>query len=105
MECTVNAPFFMTTGDRKSLPDDYVNDFKEFFRAYRCAFVYWLMNKTKQPKETPSSSDLTRQLLSCPEGELSETILKKVYGLPLTSEDETVESLEWRFLNWLARGK
>jgi len=102
---TVQAPFFMVTGGGKTLPDGYVNDFKEFFRAYRCAFVFWLMNKAMETEETPSSSDLLRRLLRRPDGEGSESIVKDVYGIPLTGDDETVDSLEWRFLDWLARGR
>jgi hypothetical protein len=32
-------------------------------------------------------------------------VVEKVYGLPMSAADGTTDSLEWRFLEWLAKSK
>lgn len=104
MDYTARAPFFTEAKDRNPIPAEYMKDFKEFFRAYQCAFAYWIRNKARKVDSKLSSEELLKQFLgsSAKDGKTPPT--DKIYGLPLSSDDDTIESLEWQFLKWIAKG-
>jgi hypothetical protein len=39
------------------------------------------------------------------EGQTIDAIVQATYGLPLSGKNGDTDSLEWRFLDWLAKGK
>jgi hypothetical protein len=96
---TARAPFLMEAEGRDPVPKEYADDFNEFLRAYQCAFAYWLMNKAKNPEKSLSSSDLLKRFLQ--DGSVNS--VEGIYGLPLTGADHAADSLEKRFLVWLAK--
>jgi hypothetical protein len=115
----VQAPFLEVVNPQP-VPAGYTNDFREFFRAYRCAFAYWLKNKAKSAQEKAAAEELLRRFLqaltppwAAEEGENDEEeeespfvrAVAEVYGMPFSGEDGAAQSLEWAFLDWLARGK
>jgi hypothetical protein len=101
---TARAPFFVSPQDREPIPEEYTNDYKEFFRAYQCAFAFWIRSKALKPESDLTSADLARQFLGSSSKDGSGEAAQKIYGMPLTGKDDTSESLEWLFLEWLAKG-
>jgi hypothetical protein len=101
---TARAPFFVNPQDREPIPEEYTNDYKEFFRAYQCAFAFWIRNKAQNPGSDLSSADLASQFLGSSNRDGSGAPAEKVYGIQLTEKDDTAASLEWNFLQWLAKG-
>ena len=74
---------------------------------YRSCFVEWLRLNGSKKKEV--SADLFGKLVELhanrKRGTSLDTIVEQVYPLPLSSADPEVETLESRFLAWLASGR
>jgi hypothetical protein len=100
---TVRAPFFGIPAGPESIPPEYRRDFKDFYRAYQCAFAYWLRNKAESTASDQVPAELAKRFLCNPKKMGTGWLLKEVYGMPLTGKDQTTDSLEWRFLQWLAK--
>jgi len=100
----VRAPFLMETANKTPLPDEYVGDFKEFFRAYCCAFSYWMMHKAQISEQNFEPSEFIKKLFQRVQDPKSGLSVKNIYGIELTGKDASVDALEWRFLKWLAKG-
>jgi len=112
MGYSVNAPFFKVRDDVKPLPADYVNDFQEFFRAYRCAFAFWLKTAAKSKIKKESTHEVFRKLFQTAAGDSDTDDMVKfldavedLYGIPFSGDSGSEESLELRFLDWLSKGK
>jgi len=104
----ITAPFLGEVAEKKALPPDgYLDDYEDFFRAYRSGFLYWLQLHG-MPDEA-QSHERFRDLLRAHAGrnplQPMDEIFASVYGVPLTHEDGSVDSLEWRYLDWLASKK
>jgi hypothetical protein len=105
----VTAPFLGEVAKIRTYPPpEYVADFREFFRAYKCGFLHWM--QTLGDKAGPAESQakyakLMQALATRAEGSTIDTIVQGIYGLPLSGKNGDVDSLEWRFLEWLAKGK
>jgi len=106
-EYVARAPFLMDTEDVEPVPPECLSDHKEFAFAYQCAFAYWLRTKAGGAASEDPPEALARKYLGAsrirPPG--APAIELGVYGVPLSGEDESRESLEWKFLEWLAKGK
>jgi|GEM_PF-1618720 len=116
----VGAPFLKGDHEREPVPRDYVEDFLEFHRAYRCAFTHWLLTKARPAKGGAAAKNLMRLLLRELPRRIVENdvgsdvgseerrkpfgeVVEEVYGKPLTAADGAVKSLEWEFLDWLSK--
>lgn len=104
----VSAPFFGPAAEGKTLPPDkFLDDYEEFFRAYRSAFFEWI-----RMHGGSDEADSRRKFSLLIEGQATRkvddtlsAIVESVYGVPLSAEDGSQDSLEWRFLAWLPKGK
>lgn len=102
----VTAPFLGYAAQRKdpvakALRDDY----QEFFRAYRTAFYHWLQRHGKDDPEAAQEAftKLMHEHADPFEDVVFEDMVQRVYGVPLSAEDGSTDSLEWRFLAWLSK--
>jgi len=105
----VSAPFFGPEARSKPYPPTAVIlDYREFFRAYKCAFFHWLQTQAV-PKDPAASAERFRKLLRALSERGADTpledLVREIHELPLSAANGKTESLEWRFLEWLAKGK
>jgi hypothetical protein len=105
----VVAPFFGKAAGEKPYPaQEVIADYKEFFRAYRSCFAWWLETMGDKAGAEPSAlkwKQLMKTLAAREEGKTFEDVVQEIYGLPLSGKNGEKDSLEWRFLDWLAKGK
>lgn len=104
----VSAPFFGPASKEKPYPPTAVIlDYREFFRAYKCAFTHWLQTES-DPKDAKGCETRFRTLLrKMHERDPSdpfENLVQEIYGVPLSAKNGEGDTLEWRFLKWLAKG-
>ncbi len=108
-KAVVSAPFFgKAAGEKPYPPLEVIAAYKEFFRAYRSSFAWWLQTQGDKAGAEPSAAkwkQLMRALAARAEGKTFEDVVQEVYGLPLSAKNGTSDSLEWRFLDWLGKGK
>ena len=105
----VSAPFLGPRAkDKPYPPPDVIVDYREFFRAYKACFYNWLQT-LEDPKGAEPSAQKYRQFLKAladrPDEKTTEDVIKDVYGTPLSDKNGDADSLEWRFLKWLDKGK
>ena len=105
----VVAPFFgKADGDKIYPAQEVIADYKEFFRAYRSAFAWWmetLGDKAGAAQSAAKWMQLLKALSARDESKDFEAVVLEVYGLPLSGKNGSTDSLEWRFLDYLAKGK
>ncbi|MFT5050784.1 MAG: hypothetical protein ACI8QZ_002187 [Chlamydiales bacterium] len=105
----VSAPFLGETANDKDFPDsDFMIDYREFFRSYKTSFFRWLLLNGVEDSEEESLARY-RQLLRR-YGEVDDEVglhevVESVYSTPLSAVDGESVSLEWRYLDWLQKGK
>jgi len=103
----VTAPFFGPDQEFKPLPPfEFLDDYEEFFRAYRSAFMHWMQTAAVKGSEDESGQKFARLIQE--QATRSEDtpffeVVEKVYGVPIS--DGTPECFEQRFLTWLAKQK
>jgi hypothetical protein len=104
----VTAPFLgSATANKPYPPHALLVDYREFFRAYRTAFFHWLATES-DPKNPKACAERRRTLahkLAEDRSKSFEALVQEVYGEPLSGSDGSKPSLEWRFLEWLGKGK
>lgn len=103
----VSAPFLGAAAQDKTPPAaEFLQDYAEFYRAYKACFGFWLRTEGAAKGGKKASEELFaklgRELLAKPE---LEATFASVYGEPLSSADPTKPTLETRFLAWLAKQK
>lgn len=104
----VSAPFLGLPAEGKTLPpNEYLDDYEDFFRAYRACFLYWLQARGADDEDDSRAKfgELIAKHAAREVGAPMDAIVEEVYGLPLSSADPGTDSLEWRFLTWLPKGK
>ncbi len=103
----VTAPFFGPHANEKEYPPaEFLNDYREFFRSYRAAFAYWLRTRAAGEESGAKFAQVLRGLAKVGRGEGTlDGLLEEAYGLPISAEDDSTETLEWKFLEWIAKGK
>ena len=104
----VSAPFLGTAAIDKELPPlQFLDDYEDFFRAYRSAFVHWL--QTRAAGSEADSGKLFAQLIERHAtrklGAPLDEIIEELYRVPMSADDGTTDSLEWRFLAFLKKGR
>ncbi len=103
----VSAPFFGAAAANKELPPtEYLEDYEEFFRAYRAAFFHWLQTRAVDGEEECARrfAALTRRLASRDAETTLEQVVSELYAAPLSSADMEADTLESRFLTWVKKG-
>ncbi|MDZ4773684.1 MAG: hypothetical protein SGI72_11185 [Planctomycetota bacterium] len=105
----VSAPFMGVNAKIRTYPPpEFVTDFREFFRAYKCGFLHWL--QTMGDKSGPAESEvkyqkLMKALANRDGTKALDAQVAEIYALPLSGKSGETDSLEWRFLDWIAKGK
>lgn len=101
----VTAPFFGPDAEEKELPPlEFLDDYEEFFRAYRSCFMHWMQVNAVDGDEAASRHEfgqLIQKQAARPEDTPFYEVVEEVYGTPLS--DGTPECLEMRFLTWLSK--
>lgn len=103
-ECAVTAPFLGKPADDKPLPPlEFLDEYEDFFRAYRSSFLRWLQDHGTDRREASRAlfADLCQKQALRGEEQLLDDVVQAVYGVPLSAPDPSVDSLEWRYLDWL----
>lgn len=101
-----SAPFLgAAAAGREPAPREKLQDFMEFFRAYKTAFLHWLAEEgAGKAKESRAAWRALAAKVAGAGGKGDfETLAAEVYGVPLSSGDGAEETLEWRFLAWLSK--
>lgn len=102
------APFFDASTAPKDPAAKFQGDYAEFVRAYKSAFIYWLQTKS-QATEKVSREKFSVLLKKLGDPDLAgdfEGVFREVYdGAPLSGVVGDKESLEGKFLTWLAKQK
>jgi hypothetical protein len=110
----VTAPFLSAlAADQPYPPPEYLNDYREFFKAYQAGFWYWMRTLGVEGDAAQSArrfEELVKGLANAgvDGGAVSEPIedtVQRLYGVPMSGVDGSVDSLEWRFLDWLSKQK
>ena len=103
----VSAPFFGPHAAAQEYPPfEFLNDYSEFFRAYKSGFFHWLREVAGDPESPEASRAKFRELLTRfgeigQGGRTFDDLAAEVYGLPLSAADGETDSLEWRFLAYV----
>jgi hypothetical protein len=103
----VSAPFLGEFAEKKTLPpNEFLDDYEDFFRAYRAAFLHWLEeNGSPDPESSRKKfSELIQAHKNRDPSKPFHEVVKEVYGIPLSHSSDEVDSLEWRFLAFLDSG-
>lgn len=106
----VSAPFLgKYSKDKAYPPHEVIADYREFFRAFKCGFYYWLQSQADKGGAEGSAikyKDLMKKLAARdPAAKSFEDLVVEVYGVPLSGKNGETDCLEWRFLEWLGKGK
>lgn len=107
-EYVVTAPFLGQLAETQPLPpNDYLDDYEEFFRAYRAGFLQWLRTSALPGKDESQAkfAELIAAHGGRSERALIDVSVQEVYGVPLSAMDPSSDSLEWRYLAWLSKKK
>ncbi len=102
----VSAPFLGKHSKEKAYPPaDVLLDYREFFRAYKSGFYGWLQEKGSAEESSAKFEALLKKVASRDPAQTFEELVQEVYGVPLSARNGDDESLEWRYLDWLGKGK
>ena len=115
----IQGPFLGSAAVGKTLPEaTFLPDYREFFRAYKTAFVHWLLEasagKRKSEEACAKVAAVLRLMAEPRETDLWGTddpppafqaALEEAFELPLSDPDPAVDTLEMRFLEWLSKQK
>jgi hypothetical protein len=102
----VESPFLGAVTKDKALPAErFLGDYLEFFRAYKVGFLHWLRTASDKDKKQNEKrfADLLCGVLTMAGPDDFDALAEKIYGVPLSSTDHEVDTLESRFLTWLAK--
>jgi hypothetical protein len=100
-----HAPFLGPHAARQAYPEgEFLNDYREFFKSYQTAFYHWLESAAVRADGSGGApfADFLRTLGTPDYAGDVDAALEQAYGLPVSGPDGSVDSLEWRFLAWLA---
>jgi hypothetical protein len=90
--------------DREVVPAEFLDDYLELHRAYRAAFVHWLQGNGMKSK--PASAEqfavLMRRLAEQAKDVDFDGLCRELYGVALSAKDPGTDTLERRFLAWVA---
>ena len=103
----MSAPFLGAEAEDKKVPEDkYIDEYEEFFRAYRACFSHWLRTEGHPAGNDKSPEAFAKLLERARNRSKSDTLssmVLEVYGLPLSGQNGETDSLEWRFLEFISK--
>ncbi len=104
----VSAPFLGQGAVDKALPPlQFLDDYEDFFRAYRAAFVHWFRTHgagSEADSEAKFAELIARHAVR-PAGTPLHELVEDLYGVPMSAADGSTDSLEWRFLAFVKKGR
>ncbi len=104
----VTAPFLGPHAEGKALPpNEFLDDYEDFFRAYRSAFVRWLQTEGAGDAKASEAkfAELIAKQASRDPSKTFHAVVEEVYGTPLSHSSGELDNLEWRFLDYLGHGR
>ena len=109
----IQAPFLGSKVPAKNIGRECASDYREFFRSYKAAFVYWLQHKSGKALKIRKPEEAFAQVLRDtalahrdPKNTTTfEERLESVYGSPYSEPSMKEDSLEKEFLRWLPKGR
>ena len=103
----VSGPFLGAAALDSAVPPPlFEGDYREFLRAYRTCFVYWIRTHAAGKDSATRFEELLDELGRVTEATEIEEVFADIYGKPLSSSSVLDKScLEGAFLAWLPRGK
>jgi len=104
----VSAPFLGDLGQGKELPpNEFLDDYEDFFRAYRSCFFEWLREHGAGDVETSEArfAELVAAHRAREVGTPMHVVAQAVYGVPMSAADPSTDNLEWRFLEYVKKGR
>ena len=105
-EAVVSAPFLGLLAEGKTLPDnEFLDDYEDFFRAYRSCFFHWLRTKAADKESEALFGKLITAHAMREIGQPLDEIIQTIYGAPLSGTDAKDGNLEFRFLSWIKKGR
>jgi len=103
----MSAPFLGVEAEDKKVPEDkYIDEYEEFFRAYRTCFSHWLRTEGHPDGKDKSPEAFAKLLERARNRDKTDTLssmVLEVYGLPLSGPNGKTDSLEWRFLQFISK--
>ena len=104
----MTAPFLGKHAEEKELPDNaFLDDYEDFFRAYRSCFIEWLRTHASGDEEASClrfGELIERQRKQSARAVFDDLVLE-LYAVPYSTPDITEDSLERRYLTWLRKGR
>ncbi|MFT5287901.1 MAG: hypothetical protein ACI8TQ_004089, partial [Planctomycetota bacterium] len=105
----MSAPFLGDVAEKKKAPADrFVDEYEQFFRSYRACFAHWLRIGA-DPAGEAESLELFSKLLNRASRRTSDdtlsSMVKEVYGVPLSAHNGETDCLEWRFLTFIQKAR
>ncbi len=102
----VTAPFLGAPAVGKPLPEEkFLGDYREFYRSYKACFTWWIQSGAKGSKK--NSAKTFSQFLTSASGwrigDFEKEFIALYDGHPISSHTPDDETLEGRFLAWLAK--
>ena len=104
-DTVVSGPFFGAAAADFQLPaKEFLDDYSEFMRSYRCGFVFWLRDESENKKKaTKQFAQLLTDLAHAESLAEFEKTVTAVYELPVSEKEIGDKSLEGKFLKWLSK--
>lgn len=102
----ITAPFLGAPAIGKPLPEEkFLGDYREFYRSYKACFTWWIQSGAKG-SEKNSAKTFSQFLISSSGwrvGDFEKEFTALYDGHPISSHTPDEETLEGRFLAWLAK--
>ena len=96
----------MAATSREAPAQRFLGDYREFFRAYKSAFAFWLREEAdgSAKKSQRSFAELLQRAARIAETTAAfEELLAEVYERPLNAPELDDDMLEAEFLKWIGR--
>lgn len=103
----VSGPFLgAAAAEAEVMIDEFVGDHKEFLRAYRTCFLYWLKEESQgKAKESRLTFATWLRSLAAGESDELEASMKEAFGAPLSAKELSRDVLEGAYLTWLTKAR
>jgi hypothetical protein len=86
-------------------PEAFQGDYREFLRAYKSCFMYWLQHHAVRKKADERFAELLQRIADPQGGGFEEAFAALYDGVPLSGKEGDQATLEEQFLAWLSRQK
>jgi len=99
----VTAPFLGEEAEDAPIPPlEYLDDYEDFFRCYRTNFFFWLRTEGAGDESAVKFAKLMEASAIREAARTFDQLVEEIYGVELANIDPEKDTLEWRYLAWLA---